>query len=167
MIYELSLLNLKNIKQKKQDLLSIYQIFERLEDKNQILSVLAKSNLNLDDVNFNHEELVIFLKKLDESDLVYYLSEFLESTLTYVAKNINDFQPDDWCYTFYLLYKYIVKDHEEPSKFDNDLNILKQYIKLRYMTSYRQTIPINSSYYKILSVVEIEVFFADDLLNLY
>ncbi|CAD8075451.1 unnamed protein product [Paramecium primaurelia] len=167
MINELSLVNLKNIKKKKQDLLSIYQIFEKLDDKDQILSVLAKSNLNLDDVNFTHEDLIVFLKQLDQNDLVYYLTEFLESTLTYVAKNINDFQPDDWCFTFYLVYKYVIKDHEDASKFDNDLNILKQYIKLRYMTSYRQTIPTNSSYYKILSVVEIEVFFADDLLNLY
>lgn len=33
MINELSLVNLKNIKKKKQDLLSIYHIFEKLEDK--------------------------------------------------------------------------------------------------------------------------------------
>lgn len=53
------------------------------------------------------------------------MSDFLDSALTYIAENINNFQADDWCFAFYLVYKYLVKDDPDPSRFDARLSILK------------------------------------------
>lgn len=58
------------------------------------------------------EELIKCLKSLDGTDLIYYFVELLESVLTYVVNNMDKFNPDDWCYIYYLIYKYVVKENE-------------------------------------------------------
>lgn len=95
------------------------------------------------------------------------MCDLLESILKYVTKNMNQFSADDWCFTFYVIYKYLLKDNQNSEAYTPYTDVLKQYIKIHYMTNYRRAIPVQSSFYKILSVVEMETFFADDLINYY
>lgn len=42
--------------------------------------------------------------------MVYYVSDFIESALTYVAENTEKFDPEDWCFVYYITYKYLADE---------------------------------------------------------
>lgn len=119
------------------------------------------------DVGIELKGLIEVFQLLDENDLSYYLFDFLDSSIAYVNGNLDQLQPEDWCLCYYILYKYVAKGHEEQSTYEEKLNTLKQYIRFHYMVRYQGKIPLESSFYKILSIVELETFLADDILNYY
>src|SRR5690606_4352745 len=109
---------------------------------------------------WNNEELIETLKSLDGSDISYYLNDFYASVTKYMADHIHDFEAEDWCLVYYLVYKYLLKDNDVDDLI-GFANVLKQDIKIHFTSNTRRPIPLNSNFYKILSVVELETFYAD------
>ena len=52
------------------------------------MGTMIRCDFNVSNLIFTSQELVNFLKILDNSDLVYYVNDFLESALKYISKNV-------------------------------------------------------------------------------
>ena len=97
------------------------------------MGTIIRCNFLVPNLNFTSDELVNFLKILDNSDLVYYVNDFLESALKHISKHVEQFNGEDWCLIFYLMFKYVIRDLDHEKEFEKDLIILKESIKLTYM----------------------------------
>ena len=75
-----------------------------------MMGTIIRCNFLVSNLIFTSAELVNFLKILDNSDLVYYVNDFLESALKYISIHVEQFNGEDWCLIFYLMFKYVIRD---------------------------------------------------------
>ena len=108
--------------------------------------------------------LLEFLAQIEERRILWYLEGFIKALPAYVVLHIRHYDFEKMCFLYYFFRKHEdLLDMSPESETKMNLGILKEYIKLHYASIPRHRIPIESNFYKVLEVVDINEFFMQHL----
>lgn len=160
----------------KEKTIFIETYLENLDDIQMYLTVIADKEFNQDFTkipkkNFSYldnicvENLSTLKPQKVYQFLIFIVSNKIKGDFEelwmklpeYIVQNINSFDFEQMCYLYYI---YVVNEGLiKGGKFKQNLDILKDYILLHYRSIPRGKLDINSNFYKVLEVVDINQFY--------
>lgn len=191
-LYEINLLmkNLQeiikineNLKEKILNKVFLVNEFESLNDFHKFLQLLLKNYENIESIfekiNKIFKNKNYFMKEDDKiknvksffdiilllelNGILYYFSNIILFLPNFISENIFILNFEEMCFFYVILLKNKIFFENDIEDFQIKSDVLKEYIKIHYFSIARGKLPIESWFYEILKVANVEEFYQNNI----